>query len=612
MPPAHLPCVGRAAHFTSLAALDAAHDETKQAPRPSAVPLRTLGDRPRLLVCHDFQGGYAEDAHAQGYTFEHWAYTDLFVYFSHQRVSPPPDAYVFAAHRHGTHILGTLIFEWDEARPDLRRLLDGPNPRRAHIREPLSRHYADALIDLASARGFDGYLINVEVSLDVREGDNEYLRRSDAMHNAARMRQWVAYLRAEGARRLPHWHVVWYDSVTYPHGQLAWQDVMSPANAPFFRAAQAGFTNYTWVGKDCDYTQPHAALQASARTADALQFPRSSVYTGIDVFGRNCFGGHDTWKALEMIGPKRLRDDARHLGLSIALFAPGWTWEHNAPQQGARTWDDWWADDCRLWLEGPRAIARHFAPQPVRFVGQFRTNFAIGAGHAWFVRGEQVDASAWTDESVSAPKPDLAWPSVQYVCDAQGERINVRITTSLVPAAWSGNVALRVALPRDARALCIPLLALDVPKAYAEATVRVYVYGAVPVRVCLLSPTLTLLASDEQPGPNGWRRYTARTALPVGVVHLGFAAQTDAAVELRIGQVDVEAAPADEVYEATRTGDAAQWPAFSSEGYELFSLGDESAWLGTVHAPSAVLPAGMGMVEVRRIGAWTEESVAYA
>ena len=228
------------------------------------------------------------------------------------------------------------------------------------------------------------------------------------------------------------------------------------------------------------------------------------------------------------------------------------------------------------------------------------------------MRGAQVDAGAWTDESVSAPKPDLAWPSVQYVCDAQGERIDTHITTSLVPAPWSGNIALHVSLPGDARTLCMPLLALDVPNAYKEATVRIYAYGAVPVRACLLSPTVTLLTTEEESGPNGWRRYTARTALPAGVVHFGFAAQTGAAVNLRIGQIDVEAAPADEVYEATRTGDTMQWPVFSSEGYELFSLGDETTWLGTVHSPTAALPAGTGMVEVRRIGAWIEESVAYA
>lgn len=29
-------------------------------------------DRPKLLVCHDFEGGYKENPDLRGYTFEHW------------------------------------------------------------------------------------------------------------------------------------------------------------------------------------------------------------------------------------------------------------------------------------------------------------------------------------------------------------------------------------------------------------------------------------------------------------------------------------------------------------------------------------------------------------
>ena len=29
-------------------------------------------DRPKVLVCHDFEGGYKEDPDLRGYTFEHW------------------------------------------------------------------------------------------------------------------------------------------------------------------------------------------------------------------------------------------------------------------------------------------------------------------------------------------------------------------------------------------------------------------------------------------------------------------------------------------------------------------------------------------------------------
>jgi mannosyl-glycoprotein endo-beta-N-acetylglucosaminidase len=42
-----------------------------------------------------------------------WEYVDIFVYFSHACVAPPPPAWVDAAHRHGVRVLGTVLTEWD-------------------------------------------------------------------------------------------------------------------------------------------------------------------------------------------------------------------------------------------------------------------------------------------------------------------------------------------------------------------------------------------------------------------------------------------------------------------------------------------------------------------
>eukprot|EP00171_Calliarthron_tuberculosum_P014486 IDg14486t1 len=55
--------------------------------------------------------------------FNHWAYVDVFVYFSHHRVTIPPVGYIHAAHRHGALALGTLIFEWDEGAADLHKMM---------------------------------------------------------------------------------------------------------------------------------------------------------------------------------------------------------------------------------------------------------------------------------------------------------------------------------------------------------------------------------------------------------------------------------------------------------------------------------------------------------
>ncbi|KAG2460642.1 ENASE acetylglucosaminidase, partial [Polypterus senegalus] len=60
----------------------------------ASVPLASrrpplCNSQKRTLVCHDFMGGYVEDRFIQGaeaetvYTFYHWQYIDIFVYFSH-------------------------------------------------------------------------------------------------------------------------------------------------------------------------------------------------------------------------------------------------------------------------------------------------------------------------------------------------------------------------------------------------------------------------------------------------------------------------------------------------------------------------------------------------
>ena len=134
-------------------------------------------DRPKLLVCHDYAGGYIEHSWPEvrctnagkrqrgmldhvhtltcshqmlqrcggdmrsAYRLSHWRCIDTFVYFSHHLVTLPPTGWVKAAHLHGTkvsmyrsadnpsivasmacavsqgmqcrQVLGTFITEWD-------------------------------------------------------------------------------------------------------------------------------------------------------------------------------------------------------------------------------------------------------------------------------------------------------------------------------------------------------------------------------------------------------------------------------------------------------------------------------------------------------------------
>ncbi len=88
---------------------------TSSFPLPSSLK---APDRPRLLVCHDFKGGYQEDKWIQGCSFSeayslwHWHLIDVFVYFSHSLVTLPPQGWINAAHKHGVKVSKFLIRVW--------------------------------------------------------------------------------------------------------------------------------------------------------------------------------------------------------------------------------------------------------------------------------------------------------------------------------------------------------------------------------------------------------------------------------------------------------------------------------------------------------------------
>lgn len=496
---------------------------------------------PKLAVCHDFKGGYTEDPNQRGYTLEHMHLVDTFIYFSHKRVSIPPIGWLTAAGRTATKVLGTFIFEWKESVPDMAQLLRGPERKAMPLRgEPsFSPQYAIELIQLALDRGFSGYLVNIEVALDLGfscSGEawpawaGEQARIGEMHRNAERLRGWLHFLREEGTRRFveagkdaDEWEVMWYDSVVYPHGQLAWQDALNEHNIPFFESAHTFFTNYTWArppqplppGQLIDpadespqtlqlrgygLTGPddggfHPQLLLSAAMADSVDRSRPDVYVGIDLFGRNCWGGLKSWKSFDMIRPPRTIEDEERLNLSVALFAPGWTWEdENAGRtlevtQAAqpRSWSDWWHIDEAFWIGVPasspsaayritltqddvKPVSRYFAhsydqderrrrrANPLGFF----TNFSLGSGTKWFDRGELVhrwtdssatnaaDCAGFTDMGVSMPKADLF--ALQHELDLQkGDSSSVPGLASSwrydQERVWAGTASFVVSVP---------------------------------------------------------------------------------------------------------------------------------------------------------------------
>ncbi|KAF5371992.1 hypothetical protein D9615_008138 [Tricholomella constricta] len=439
--------------------------------RPAPKEPRTSG---KLLVCHDYKGGYTESPNAVSYTYNFWSSCDAFVYFSHHRITIPPPGWITAAHRQGVKMLGTLIFEGD-GEEDCLRLLVGNLPTSvngpaksssATMSLPLSPHYAKLLAELAWQRGFDGYLLNFECPL---RGGVEQCRTLAA---------WITVLQAEILAKVgSHGETIWYDSVIFT-GDLAWQDRLNSLNLPFFLSSTGIFSNYTWPREYPDITAEYFLALDPALTGNASDsHPHVStkflndIYMGVDVWGRGSHGGggFGSYKAITHIAPQSL-------GLSVALFGQAWTWESEQDKPGW-TWEKWWQYESKLWFgpapggepvevpDAPRRegepecahgpfeslasfFPRHTAPDP--FDLPLHTTFSPGVGRAWFVNGVKVHQmpGGWTDVDKQCTVGDMVWPRPLVVW--QGGDLDEPIP-EVVPAiffedAWNAGSSLKLAL----------------------------------------------------------------------------------------------------------------------------------------------------------------------
>lgn len=325
----------------------------------SALPT-SQKHRPRLLVCHDMMGGYQEDKWIQGspnsdaYSLWHWHLIDIFVYFSHSLVTVPPPCWTNAAHKHGVQVLGTFITEWSEGAALCKRLLAS--------RESVAM-YASRLAELAEVLGFDGWLINIENEVDKEHIDN--------------LMEFVKLLTIYMHKSVPGSVVIWYDSVT-KDGELKWQDCLNDKNKSFFDLCDGIFTNYTWKTDDPEI----CALNAGARRYD--------VYMGVDVFGRNTYGGGGFESNVAV-------QAARKAGVSVALFAPAWVYETKQQPNFPAAQNRWWGLLADCW------------PSAQQYPSQlpFFSSFDQGFGKEMYVSGKRVSRVPWSNISCQSLQPIL-------------------------------------------------------------------------------------------------------------------------------------------------------------------------------------------------------------
>lgn len=167
-------------------------------------------------------------------------------------------------------------------------------------------------------------------------------------------------------RKVNKSYVIWYDSITIK-GELKWQNELNYNNKPFFDVTDGIFLNYTWNEENLDRSKK----MAGERLYD--------VYVGVDIFGRNFYGGggFNTAAALEKI---------RERNLSAGLFAFAWTKEILP--------GDFHINDRIFWSKLTPLLFTHGTKQL-----PFKTDFNRGYGLMYYKNGVIASENPWFDMS---------------------------------------------------------------------------------------------------------------------------------------------------------------------------------------------------------------------
>lgn len=251
----------------------------------------------RIMSLHDMAGGYQEIADNDYLSmFQSWNVVDLFVYFSHVRMSVPPLQWTAIAHEHGRPALGTIIFEPNQESTDAISAL------RSNREQVLSQ-----LVKVAEHYGFDGWFFNNEAYPSAwHKGEPEkFVKDLKAQLKSSSLGE-----RAQ--------------LISYPYGPTS----------EMFEHSDGVMIDYNWPrGKNA---MSHLKEAAGSRAAD--------VYMGMDSFG--------SLRA-------NTEPDPSTVGLcadgdfSLGVFAPGYTFEHPAHKQYSLLAVDY---DRRYW----DSIAKNF------------------------------------------------------------------------------------------------------------------------------------------------------------------------------------------------------------------------------------------------------------
>ncbi|NXL89371.1 ENASE acetylglucosaminidase, partial [Alectura lathami] len=329
----------------------------------SAVPLAKRqpplrSGRPRTLVCHDMRGGYLEDRFIQGS-----ATRNPYVFYHWRYI----DIFIYFSH----HTVTIPPVCWTNA---------------AH------RNGVPVL----------GTFITEWTDGEKLGSPGAQLPSTLSWQEAAvgNLPPFLRHLTAQVHSAVPGGLVIWYDSIV-DSGALRWQNELNEKNSVFFDACDGLFVNYNWKEEHLERTRALAGQR------------HFDVYIGVDIFARGDVvgGGFDTNKSLSLI---------RRHGLSAAIFAPGWVYEHLGAENFLQNENKFWG------------LLADYLPTHSICTLPLATSFSVGMGTSWFLTGKEEEDRPWYNLSAQEIQPLYT------------EREGRLLTSCCLQDAWCGGNSLRL------------------------------------------------------------------------------------------------------------------------------------------------------------------------
>lgn len=345
-------------------------------------------------------------------TFSYWQYIDKLVYWGGSAgegiiVPPSPDV-IDAAHKNGVPVLGTIFFPQEVSGGKI-EWLNQFLQKDAKGNFPI----VDKLIEVADKYGFDGWFINQETDTSVTSFDDakegkEAKQTNDGLtkKHADLMRELIAQYK----KKAKDSEIMWYDSMT-SDGKMDWQNALTDQNQDFLVDANMNpvsdsmFMNFWWNTKKL---ADQDLLKKSNEKAKQLGINPYDLYAGIDVQA----DGYMTPVRWNLFADKNGKPYT-----SLGLYAPNWTYTSSSTQ------DEFESKENSFWVNSKGDPTKGVIPKDTSWAGvstfeveqtaltklPFVTNFSMGNGYSYFIKGKKVSEMDWNNRSLQDILPTYRW-----------------------------------------------------------------------------------------------------------------------------------------------------------------------------------------------------------